>query len=202
MMADMPWTNTEVDVYAYNPEKAVELLKEAGYEDTDGDGIVDKDGENLCIDIITFPSRPGCPLIVQATQGYLAEIGVQTNVEVMDWTAMEEKKTNGEFDMVLNSSSAAYIPTPEYYVNNVYVDPVTGYHNEELNALIAESYATNDMETKYDLVKQAQVYAQEDCAGYTVALYGAVFGLNPAVTNFSYNAAAHDFIIPAETDLK
>ena len=44
--------------------------------------------------------------------------------------------------------------------------------------------------------------AQEDCGNYTVALYGAVFGLNSAVTNFEFNAAAHDFIVPYATDLK
>ena len=104
--------------------------------------------------------------------------------------------------MVLNSSSTAYIPTPEYYMNMAYVNNGCGYQNEELNALIAESYTSNDMETKYDLVKQAQAIGQEDLPEYTVALYGAVFGLSPAVKNFSYNAAAHDFIVPYATDLQ
>ena len=202
MMSEMPWTNTEVETYDYNPDKASELLKEAGYEDTDGDGFVDKDGENLTLHIISYPGRPGCPLIVQATQGYLAAIGIDTNVEIIDWAAMEEQKAAGDFDMVLNSSSAAYIPTPEYYMNMAYVNSATGYQNEEVNALIAESYATSDLETKYDLCKQAQALAQDDCGLYTVALYGAVFGLNPSVTNFEYNAAAHDFIVPYATDLK
>ena len=202
MMSDMPWTNTDVEKYEYNPEKAKELLGEAGYEDTDGDGYVDKDGEKLSVHIISYPGRPGCPLIVQATQGYLAEIGIDTEVEIIDWSALEEQKSAGNFDMILNSASAAYIPTPEYYMDITYVKAETGYQNEEINELIAQSYQTSDIEEKYDLCKKAQEIAQNDCGAYTVALYGAVFGLNPAVENFDYNAAAHDFIVPYNTDLK
>lgn len=201
-MSEMPWTNTDIDTYDYNPQKAVELLKEAGYEDTDGDGFVDKDGEKLSVRIISYPGRPGCPLIVQATQGYLADIGIDTNVEILDWSAMEELKKAGEFDLSLNSASAAYIPTPEYYLNTAYVNSTSGYYNEKVNELVAESYNTSDLEKKYELCREAQALAQEDCGNYTVALYGAVFGLNSAVTNFEFNAAAHDFIVPYATDLK
>ena len=57
------------------------------------------------------------------------------------------------------------------------------------------------LEQKYELSKEAQAVAQEDAGIYTVALYGAVFGLSDRVTNFDYNAAAHDFIVPYNTDL-
>lgn len=36
----------EVPKFKYNVKKAKKMLKEAGWEDTDGDGILDKDGKN------------------------------------------------------------------------------------------------------------------------------------------------------------
>ena len=45
--------NPNVKKYEYNPEKAKELLKEAGWEDTDGDGLLDKDGMPFRFTIFT-----------------------------------------------------------------------------------------------------------------------------------------------------
>ena len=54
----------------------------------------------------------------------------------------------------------------------------------------------------YQYSREAQALAQEDAAIFTPALYGAVFALSDRVTNFRYNAAAHDFIVPYETALE
>ena len=202
LMDDMPWANTDVDTYDYDVEKAKDLLSEAGYKDTDNDGFIDKNGEKLTIKLLSFPKRPGCPLIVQATQGYFANIGIDTSVEIVDWSAMNEIIADGDYDMVLNSAATAYIPTPAYYLEEYYCTNDTGYVNEELNALVDKCQATADMEEKYEYSRQAQAIAQQDACVFTPALYGAVFAISNDVVNFEYNAAAHDFIVPYETDLK
>ena len=202
LMDDMPWANTDVDTYDYDPEKATKLLAEAGYTDTDNDGFIDKDGKKLSLKILSFPKRPGCPLIVQATQGYFANIGIETSVEILDWSAMNELIEKGDYDMALNSATSAYVPTPAYYLDTYYVHNNNGYKNEELNKLIYQCKATDNMEEKYKYSKQAQELAQEDVCIYTPVLYGAVFALSKDVVNFEFNAAAHDFIVPYNTDLK
>ncbi len=41
--------------YDYDPERAAALLDEAGWTDSDGDGIRDRDGKKLSF----YPDRPG-----------------------------------------------------------------------------------------------------------------------------------------------
>ena len=64
----------------YDLEGAKKLLKEAGYEDTDNDGYVDKDGENLTIRWLTYPSRMELPLLAESAQATLKEIGIKVDV--------------------------------------------------------------------------------------------------------------------------
>lgn len=115
---------------------------------------------------------------------------------------MNELIQNGDFDLALNSAASAYIPTPAYYMETYYKNNDIGYVNESVNVLLDECRATTVMEEKYQYSKEAQALAQEDAAIFTPALYGAVFALSKDVTDFQYNAAAHDFIVPYETSLK
>jgi peptide/nickel transport system substrate-binding protein len=204
---DMPWANTDVDTYDYDAKKAQAMLEEAGFSDSDGDGILDKDGEKLSIHIVTGSRRPGNALIAQATQGYFESIGVEASVEVLDGNAYNEAIEKGNFDLCLSSAATGYVPSASYYLETYYHSGSSnsksiGYSNPELDKLIEQCKAADRGDAKNELSKQAQAIAQEDAVVYTVADYGAVFVLSGAVENFSYSAAVHDFIVPNEVSLK
>lgn len=82
-----PWKNENIEGYTYDPEKALALMKEAGWEDTDGDGILDKDGEKLELRIISPNGKfVRDAEITQAVAADLNEIGVGTTVELYEWS--------------------------------------------------------------------------------------------------------------------
>ncbi|RLI78644.1 hypothetical protein DRP05_06500 [Archaeoglobales archaeon] len=84
------WANKNINGYEYNPEKAKELLKEAGWVDSDGDGVVEKDGKEFSVTLYTYPQRPGLKPMAEAIQAYLKDIGIKTELRVMDWSANKE----------------------------------------------------------------------------------------------------------------
>lgn len=206
MMENVPWANLDAEMYDYDPEMAKNLLDEAGFVDSDNDGIREYKGQEVKLKIITDTYRPGNILIAQAVQGYYSQIGLDCEAQALDFNTVRAVTEEGDFDLTASSIASCYIPSASYYITQCYYTGLNTpknarYSNPELDKLIDQCAAETDQAKKYELSKQVQALAMEDLSTFTMALYGAVFILNPNITGFDYSPAVHDFVVPITTDI-
>lgn len=72
------------DHYSFDLDKAAALLDEAGWVDSDGDGVRDKDGVKLVLNTITIQAFPETTDIGTILEADMATIGVEIDVEPLD----------------------------------------------------------------------------------------------------------------------
>jgi len=79
--------NGGIKDYEYSPEKARKLLAEAGWEDTDGNGILEKDGREFEFTLITNQGNKLRQLTAEIVQRHLQQIGIKMNIRIIEWSA-------------------------------------------------------------------------------------------------------------------
>jgi peptide/nickel transport system substrate-binding protein len=88
------WEGVE-EMYPFDPEKAQELLSEAGWE-PGSDGIrVDKDGNRLTLDLL-YPGGEFRARSYEFVQAQLQEVGIEMTIQELEAAAMFEKAVAGE----------------------------------------------------------------------------------------------------------
>ncbi len=91
--------------YAYDPAKAMQLLTEAGWRDSDGDGVLDKviDGENIPFrfEIKVNSGNPTRKSVALSLQDELRRYGIAATVRELDWTIFLGDVKTRKFDAVL-----------------------------------------------------------------------------------------------------
>ncbi len=94
------WLNE--DYYAYNPEKAAELLKEAGYEG----GIDPATGKGLHLVLLCEASRQQAAVVIQAT---LMQLGLDIELKAVDDAMMSANQTDPTaWDLMMSKCGADY----------------------------------------------------------------------------------------------
>ncbi|QDS33116.1 ABC transporter substrate-binding protein [Brevibacillus brevis] len=87
-------------LYTRDLGKAKQLLAEAGWTDSNGDGIVDKDGIPLSVEMLVS-QEPAFQRAVQILQSQLKEAGIDMKISVQEMTTIKERISKKTYDMAL-----------------------------------------------------------------------------------------------------
>ncbi len=152
---------------SYDPEGAKKVLENAGWVDSDGDGIREKDGQTLTIRWISYPSRQELPLLAESAQATLKDIGidVQLNVTADHGTIVAEKDG---WDVYAAAFVTCGIGDPMYFFTTHCLDTSSknrgGYHSDNIQTLADEMNATYDEKKRGDIAVEMQQEILDDNA--------------------------------------
>jgi len=97
------YTVPEADLYSYNPEKAKQVLEDAGYTDTDGDGIRENaKGKKLEFRFCAMNEYPEDQAAAKLIVGWCEDVGIKLKYDPKDEGAFsDEAYDNGNDDMFI-----------------------------------------------------------------------------------------------------
>lgn len=199
---DFYWTNQNLVAYENDANKAKELLAEAGWKDTNGDFIVDKDGKPLEISLLTFPNRPCLPPMAEALAGQLKEIGIKVNLEVVESGVLSERQKTGVWDTALSAVSVAMVPDPSYILESYFqTDGMNnrGYSNGQVDKLLAEAAVTDDEKDRLAKYKTVQEIVQDELPIIPMTYYEMVVAKKDYVKGYIFDQTSHDYTLTPVT---
>ena len=180
----------EVSAPAYDPDRARELLAEAGYTDTDGDGFVDKDGAPLELIIGGYPQRFRLPVMAEAAQAMLVEVGIQAEVRITEWSVVNEPEWDlfGWFnnvvetgDPVVNVSKYAGLRAD---ATGSGANNYGHYDSSKLVDIVARAADVSDIEQRKEIACDALGVVTDDSAFIPVSHVYMVYGVSEQVVDF------------------
>ncbi len=174
----------------YDPDMALSLLAEAGWMDSDGDGILDKDGQAFSI---TWGQTPGFPSeqFGQIIVNDLAQLGIDVTIETEDQAAYLADIRAGKWQ-IASMLFAATDPDVLYTVaHSASIDAAWNtarYNNPDLDALLLQGRTTLDQTARAAIYQQAQEILLNDMPYIPFYQIDLAFVLSSRVQGFRTDA--------------
>ena len=169
--------NDSIQDYAYDAELANQILDDAGYADSDGDGVREMpDGSNPLIFRMNWPSDSvDAPRMAELLGGMWEQIGVRTEQQALDPDALTSICCPAfDFDVILWGWGSD--PDPNFLLSVMLTGEIptgnseTGYSNPDYDALYLEQAVELDGERRIELVHQMQQIVHDDVV-YIIPYY-------------------------------
>jgi peptide/nickel transport system substrate-binding protein len=94
--------HADVHRYPYDPARARALLAQAGWMDSDGDGVLDREGKPFAFEILTNQGNDERRKVAEIIQASLRQIGVASEVRILEWaTFLKEYVKKRRFEAII-----------------------------------------------------------------------------------------------------
>ncbi len=120
-------------------EEAKKLLDEAGWK-LNSDGIREKDGKTLELNLVTYASRPDLPIIMQIMASQLDSVGIKTKTSMSD--DISKTAADGDYDLMVYAQFTAPYGEPAFFLNQTFRSSAetnyARYNSKEFDEILDE----------------------------------------------------------------
>jgi peptide/nickel transport system substrate-binding protein len=191
-----PRYHEDLPIDPYDPEEAGEILDEAGWVMGDS-GYRERDGEILTVNVLStqLERQLSYGLMNELIQEGMEQIGIQTEIQTMEWGAYLDEFRAGEFwEVSFHAQNAAYVDSVGAQVGNTFWNVNQLYKIEdedhelydvaqELEATRQELDRTIDDDERIALWREIQDMVQEHQLVSWLVHWDAIVGHQPRVQN-------------------
>ncbi len=191
--------NDRVKTYSYDPAKARSLLAEAGWTDSDRDGVLDRNGKPFAFEILTNQGNETRQKCAEIIQRQLADVGIRVKIRIVEWSAFVTDFVNKRrFEAVILGWTIP--PDPDAY--DVWHSSKTApqelnfvsYSNPEADEMLEAGRSTFDQaeRKKYydrfqDILAEDQPYTFLYVPDELVIISSRIRGIEPAPAGIGHN---------------
>ncbi len=182
------YDEASASLYRYDPEKAAELLDDAGWIDENGDGIREKDGENLKV---VYPAIPAYEeAYMELVAGYLGEVGFEVELLTMDDAGVFEFGNAGNHNFLNMGWISSDPAVLDFVYNSANIEAgssFTRYVDEELDQALIDAQSELDPDARRALYVRIQEIIMENALVMPLHTYNQVMLLSSSVQGWQFN---------------
>jgi len=155
----------ESEIQGFDIERSKELLAEAGWEDTNGDGTVDKDGKELELRLFLRTEDSDSATQGEFLEDWFKEAGIGLEIKAMGDTALTDAIYAADYDMFIWGWGSE--ADPDFILSVLTCDQIMGWSdtfwcNDEYSTMYAEQKEQLDLDERAATIKEMQRIAYED----------------------------------------
>jgi peptide/nickel transport system substrate-binding protein len=155
----------ESEIQGFDIQRSKQLLEQAGWEDTNGDGTVDKGGEELELRLFVRSEDKDSVTAGQFIEDWLEEAGIGLETKAISDTALTDAIYAADYDMFIWGWGSE--ADPDFILSVLTCDQIMGWSdtfwcNEDYSRMYQEQKEQLDVDERAATIKEMQRIAYED----------------------------------------